>query len=224
MENNQPSGFSKTERETNPETGTVSWDITYKANYNKLLQQFNLLGKEFKEFMTFDDVKKDPKFKEINSGFNYVYNQFRSHLRNNYPKEYKLAQLALKEILIKELIFNKLNELSSTGNGGSFTPGSGEQYDTPLSTKYKHIYEDESSDSYLNSINIGDPQLKQFIEDKITDFDKIEDKLNILIPLLKKAKTETMDYYKNNPDFKIQYSTDLASDYIDDLITLFNKK
>ena len=33
--------------------------------------------------------------------------------------------------LIKELIYEELNEISSTGTGASFTPGTGAQYATP---------------------------------------------------------------------------------------------
>jgi len=33
-----------------------------------------------------------------------------------------------------------------------------------------------------------------------------------------------MEYYKNSPDFKIQYGTDLAVDYLDDIIKLFQEK
>ena len=82
----------------------------------------------------------------------------------------------------------------------------------------------ESSQSYLNTLNLQDPSLKQFVETRVTDFDKIEDKLNTLLPLLKDAKKETMEYYKNNPEFKIKYGTDLALDYLNDLITLFKEK
>jgi hypothetical protein len=88
----------------------------------------------------------------------------------------------------------------------------------------KKLEENESTDSYINSLNIQDPSLKQFIDTRMTDFDKIEDKLNTLLPLLKSAKTDTMEYYKTNPDFKIKYGTDLAVDYLDDLITLFKEK
>ena len=33
-----------------------------------------------------------------------------------------------------------------------------------------------------------------------------------------------MDYYKGSPDFKVQYGTDLALDYLDDIIKLFRDK
>lgn len=88
----------------------------------------------------------------------------------------------------------------------------------------KKLTETESTETYINSLNLTDPALSQFIEKRVSDFDKIEDKLNTLLPLLKQAKAKTMEYYKNSPDFKIQYGTDLAVDYLDDIIKLFNKK
>lgn len=88
----------------------------------------------------------------------------------------------------------------------------------------KKLEETEATDSYINSLNLTDDSLKQFIEKRVSDFDKIEDKLNILLPLLKQAKIKTMEYYKNSPDFKIQYGTDLAVDYLDDIIKLFRDK
>ena len=266
MESNESQGFKKTELETDPETGKVSWGVEYKANYNSLYRKFNELNKEFKDFLLFDEIKKDPKFREIYAGFNYLFNQFRSHLRGNYPKEYKAAQLALKETQLRELIQKKLQEMSATGAGagaGSFTPGAGAQYATPYAFNpnkkakgaqniyyyklgwkpvdaeklhkasktldhkdlwKKKLNEDESTESYVNSLNIEDSALKQFIDNRVSDFDKIEDKLNTLLPLLKQAKTETMEYYKNDPSFKIRYGTDLAVDYLDDLITLFKEK
>jgi hypothetical protein len=88
----------------------------------------------------------------------------------------------------------------------------------------KKLEETAITDNYINSLNLSDPALSQFITTRIGDFDKIEDKLNVLIPLLKQAKIQTMEYYKTSPDFKIQYGTDLAVDYLDDIIKLFREK
>jgi hypothetical protein len=164
---------------------------------------------------------------------------------------------------LKEAVFSKLKEISATGTGASFTPGTGANYATPFAFNpnkkakgYKNIYyyklglkpvdtnklhkqakgiehkdlwkkkleETEATDTYINSLNIKDPALSQFIEKRVSDFDKIEDKLNTLLPLLKQAKTKTMEYYKTSPDFKVQYGTDLAVDYLDDIIKLFRDK
>lgn len=263
MENkdSNPEGFVTKQSDVNPETGGITWDVSYKANYSLLYKIFKNLNKAFKDFIADEEVRKDPKFKEIHKGFTYLWNQFKSHLRANYPKQYKQLQL-MNENEIKELIRNYLKEESSTGGGegaGHFEPGEGEQYATPNAfnpdkkadgaqdvyyyklgwkavnknklrkaakgIEVKNLWtENQDSQSYVDSLNLQDPALKQFVSTRITDFDKIEDKLNTLLPLLKKAKTETMEYYKNNPNFDIKYGTDLASDYLDDLITLFKDK
>jgi len=227
MEKTNPAHIHTKQSGVDPETGTVTWDVTYKADYALVYKTFKHLIKLYKEFSNFDEVIKDHKFKEIQNGLNYLWNQFRTHIRNEYPTRYKLLR--------------PLDEESTTGTGGGFTPGESENYATPFAfnsdkkangTKNNYYYKlgwkpvklKEDTQPYMNSLNLQDDSLKQFIETRVSDFDKIEDKLNTLIPLLKKAKTNTMDYYKNNPDFKIKYGTDLAVDYLDDLITLFKDK
>jgi hypothetical protein len=266
MESNEPKKpFELTPSDTNPETGTVTFDVKYNADFPGLYKAFKKLNEEFKKFLMYDEVKNDSKFREIYKGFSYLFNQYKSHMRENYPKQYSILKSANEEML-KELVRKHLKEMSATGAGagaGTFTPGTGANYATPnafnpnkkakgaqniyyyklgwkpvdaeklhkqakgLEHKdlwTKKLEENESTDSYINSLNIQDPSLKQFINTRMTDFDKIEDKLNTLLPLLKSAKTDTMEYYKINPDFKIKYGTDLIVDYLDDIITLVKEK
>jgi len=267
MENkpNDILGIKTSPSQVDPETGQITWDVEYKANYALIYKTFKTLIREYKKFITFDETKKDPKFKEVHNGLEYVWNQFRTHLRTNYPKQYKVLQ-SINEEEIKELVHKRLKEMSATGGGagaGHFTPGEGAQYATPnafnpnknakgaqniyyykLGWKpvdaeklhkqsktidhkdlwKKKLEEEQSSQQYVDSLNLQEPTLKKFIGDRVGDFDKIEDKLNTLLPLLKKAKEETMEYYKTSPDFQVKYGTDLAVDYLDDLIILFRDK
>ena len=79
-------------------------------------------------------------------------------------------------------------------------------------------------ESYLQDLNISDPDKKKFIASRILGFDELERKLNKLLPFLQQAKHETMDYYRQNPEsFTVVYGTDLANDYVNDLIELFKK-
>ena len=266
MENKEPTAFDSTKSGVDPETGRVSWDIKYKADYALVYKRFKELNKALKDFVTYDEVRKDSKFKEITNGFNYLYNQFRTHIRKEYPNQYKTLQ-TIDENKVRDIIRKALDEESATGAGagaGSFSPGAGANYATPNAfnpnkkakgaqniyyyklgfkpvdaeklhkqakgLEHKDLWtkkleeNEESSQAYVDSLNLSDPALKQFVDTRITDFDKIEDKINTLLPLLKKAKTETMEYYKMSPDFKIKYGTDLAVDYLNDLITLFKDK
>jgi hypothetical protein len=77
-------------------------------------------------------------------------------------------------------------------------------------------------ESYLKDIEVNNPDNKKFIASRILGFDEVETKLNELIPLLQQAKHKTMDYYRQNPSsFGVVYGTDLAKEYLDDLIELF---
>jgi hypothetical protein len=77
-------------------------------------------------------------------------------------------------------------------------------------------------ESYLTDLNISDPDRKKFISSRLLGFDELERKLNELLPLLQQAKHKTMDYYRANPEsFAVVYGTDLANDYLNDLIELF---
>jgi len=78
-------------------------------------------------------------------------------------------------------------------------------------------------DNYLDSIQTQDPKLKEFIKNRINGFNTLEKKLNVLIPLLQRAKQDTITTYQQKPNYGIVYGTDLANDYIDDLITMFKK-
>lgn len=265
MANNDPTqkGYSTKQSEIDPETGSITWDVTYKPDYALMYKAFKDLNREYKKFLTYKEIATDPNFKKIYNAFNTVWNAFRTHVRKEYPSEYR--KLQIDENKLKEIVFNKLREMSATGAGagaGHFEPGTGAQYATPNAfnpnkkakgaqniyyyklgfkpvnaTKlhkqakgiehkdlWKGKLKEESTETYINTLNLTDPALTQFITSRISDFDKIEDKLNTLLPLLKQAKTKTMEYYKNSPDFKIQYGTDLAVDYLDDIIKLFREK
>jgi hypothetical protein len=257
-------GYTTKQTDIDPETGTISWDVTYKPDFALMYKAFKELNSEYKKFLTYKETAEDPNFKKIYNAFNTVWNAFRTHVRSAYPAEYKKLK-AVDEQKLKEAVFNKLKEISATGGGAgaaTFTPGEGANYATPFAFNpnkkakgAKNIYyyklgwkpvdakklhkqakgidhkdlwknklEEEATDAYVNNLNLTDPALTQFITNRVGDFDKIEDKLNTLLPLLKQAKTKTMDYYKSSPDFKVQYGTDLAVDYLDDIIKLFRDK
>lgn len=254
MENKEPTAFDSTKQEIDPETGKVSWDIKYKADYALVYKRFKELNKALKDFLTYDEIRKDPKFKEIGNGFNYLYNQFRAHIRKEYPNQYKTLQ-TIDEDKIRNIIRKALDEESATGAGagaGSFSPGAGANYATPnafnpnkkakgaqniyyykLGFKpvdakklHKQAKGLEHKDLWTKKLEETEENtlLKSFVDTRINDFDKIEEKINTLRPLLEKAKAETMEYYKTSPNFQVKYGTDLASDYLDDLITLFKDK
>jgi len=95
---------------------------------------------------------------------------------------------------------------------------------TTENKKYKYKLKEANTDvdSFLQDIETNNPDNKKFIASRILGFDELETKLNQLIPLLQQAKHKTIDFYRQNPDtFNVLYGTDIANDYLNDLLELF---
>jgi len=87
------------------------------------------------------------------------------------------------------------------------------------------LKEVENTEQFLDDMQINDPARRKFVKSRLLGFDAIEDKLNQLVPMMQKAKNKTIDYYRNNPDsYAVVYGTDLAQEYLNDLINLFNEQ
>jgi hypothetical protein len=217
------------------ETGKISHDIIKLASFGDALQKMSQAVKALKQLMGTEDARNDQNIQAVAKDLKDVFNKYRTHLRKNYPDQYNQIKSALEEI-------------STTAAGGEYsTPfafnpnkkadGAAVNYyyklgykkaPKPKSTKTVDIVplneETQELESYINVLGVESSALKKHITDRILGFDKIENKLNELVPLLGDAKNKTMDYYKQTPDFKVVYPTDLAIDYIDDLIEMFKKE
>jgi len=86
----------------------------------------------------------------------------------------------------------------------------------------KKLWEAEDIEQFLNDMQINDPKKRKFVASRLLAFDSLEDKLNQLVPMMQQAKHKTVDYYRENPEsYEIVYGTDLAQEYLNDLLQLF---
>ena len=68
------------------------------------------------------------------------------------------------------------------------------------------------------------PSSKAFQQERLRAFDTISDKLAQFKVLVDDARVETEQFYKENPtSYSVVYSTDLAEDYIEDMIKMFSQ-
>ena len=66
-----------------------------------------------------------------------------------------------------------------------------------------------------------DNKVKNFQEQRVQAFDKLESRLVDIIKLLRQGKIETIKYYRENPgSFDVVRGTDLINDYIKDIKSL----
>ena len=68
------------------------------------------------------------------------------------------------------------------------------------------------------------PSNKAFQQERLRAFDNLSDKLAQFKALVDDARVETEQFYKENPtSYSVVYSTDLAQDYIEDMIKMFRQ-
>ena len=121
-------GTSKsTITDIDPETGAVKWTITQLPGFDKLYDDLTDLVNTAKR--TYVKTKDDKKFRDFYDEIRVIRNKVRTHLRNEYPDQYK-------RIVMEE----EVDEISTTGGGAgsaSFRPGTGMQYATPYAFRLK---------------------------------------------------------------------------------------
>lgn len=222
-----------------PETGSIESKIIKLASFTDSLEKLNNAVDALSALVKSPGGKDDAVIVKIYDGLKGVFNTFRTHLRKYYPDQYA----AIKD---------KLDEISTiSSNSGFVSGGQGENYATPKAFggqpskknysayteagwkkvnefKYKlakkPLKEVDDVDQFLNDVNINDPSRREFVKSRIMAFDALEDKLNQLVPLMQQAKNKTIDYYRNKPEsYGIVYGTDLAQEYLNDLIELFKQ-
>jgi hypothetical protein len=102
-------GIKSTVTNINPETGQISWDVDYIPNVGKLVNDVNQLTNTSKDVAV--KTKDDPKFRDIYNDAKLLRNKIRTHVRNNYPEEYRKAVGVAEEIV---------DEISTSAAGGSY--------------------------------------------------------------------------------------------------------
>ena len=107
-------GIQTTVTGIDPETGQITWDVDYTADYKRLFKEITQLMNTAKEVA---DVTNEPFFKDHYNDIRKRRNELRTYLRNNKKAEYERIK--------------GINEMSSTAGTASFTPGKGAQYATP---------------------------------------------------------------------------------------------
>ena len=113
-------------------TGTRSVSTQYRLpNFSKIYKNFTEMRNDVKFIQKNKEVADDPKFAAIFQKLNDVFNEYRTHLRKEYPAEYEIIQ---RTGGLKGELGGGLDEMSTTGGGAGaagFETGKGMQYATP---------------------------------------------------------------------------------------------
>lgn len=236
-------GVTYTVSDVDPETGQISWDIKYVPAFDSVYKEFDDLRKAISQLDTKTD---DTVVDDIAAKIKAEFNRYRTHIRKNYPEEYK--KFSTNE--------GELEEMSATQAGGSgFTPGTGEAYATPYAfskkgqkinsaTKltqkfgfklapsipnrkskvidYKKVMEGDNM--YKYKLTEAENDVEVFQQQRIKDFDELESRLDILRKKLRQGKLSTIKYYRQNPNsYSVVYGTDMINDYFNDIEELLTQ-
>ena len=102
-------GTKSTVTAIDPITGAITWSISQIPNIDKLLDESDDLVKTAKGVYT--KSKDDKKFLDIYKQARSLRNTIRTHIRNNYPEEYKKSRGVNEE---------DVDEVSMSGAAGSY--------------------------------------------------------------------------------------------------------
>ena len=88
-------GIKSTVKDINKETGGISWDIEYIPNFEELFDDASNLVKTSKGVYT--KAKTDDKLRLIYDEARVLRNKIRTHIRNEYPDEYRKITMKMSE-------------------------------------------------------------------------------------------------------------------------------
>ena len=135
-------GVKSVVTDKDPNTGAISWSIDYVPNLTKLVEDSMELANTAKG--VYQKAKDDKKFLDIYEQARSLRNEIRTHVRNNYPEEYKKSRGVNEE---------EVEETSTSGGAGAYlTP-----YAFKLPKKKKEKIDEDSQ------VRISEPR---FVQDK----------------------------------------------------------
>jgi hypothetical protein len=227
--------------EVNPETGAVSSRIIKLASFAESLQKLYSAFEALKALSITPEGKTDKKVIETLVKTREAFNGFRTYLRKYYPDQYEAIKSQLDEISATGTgaSFTSGTEGENYATKYAFKSGKEGIKNNVYVKDFKYKLVDRKAlnkaakgvevkqlweaDFNIDSLNITNPQLKEWIQQRIQAFDTLERQLNQLVPLLQQAKKETIKQYSQKPNFGVIYGTDLAEEYLTDIIELFKQ-
>ena len=190
-------------------TGRIEWDIVDAADfssvYKALLKAKDFLSTLEKEGKAKDDVVIDGFAEDIAK----LFNEFRTHVRKAYPKEYERVS-RLKEEEVEE------------GEGiGYLTPNAFGKNKKNVYTSqygYKLVPKKIKGSGMIVKQLFEKTDRNEFQAKRIAAFDEVEERFNNISKLISNAKNKTAQYYSENPgSYEVIYSTDYIFELLEEI-------
>ena len=81
-------GTKSTVTDINPVTGAISWDVKRVGAFDTVYKTFDKLNKLLRTLESEGEAESDPTIDSITDQVKKLFNQYRTHVRKNYPEAY----------------------------------------------------------------------------------------------------------------------------------------
>lgn len=230
-------GIKSTVKNINPETGTISWDIEYVPAFDSVYKEFDELRQAIAKL---DQKTDDQIVDDIAAKIKTEFNRYRTHIRKNYPDAYKKftneasitnsggasftpgdgAQYATPYAFSKK--GKKLNKATQTMQKFGYKLAPSIPNRKSKAIDYKQVMEKDNM--YKYKLTEAENDVEVFQQQRINDFNELEQRLITIQKKLKQGKLSTIRYYNENPkSYAVVYGTDMINDYFNDIDTLLTQ-
>lgn len=123
--------FEFRDTEIDPETGSSESEVVYLPDFDLVYDNLEKArdamdevasGKGVSEPSMQALIAQDKVLDQIANDLNNIFNKYRTHLRKKYPNDYERIKRggSINEANLRELIRNKVKEISTTAAGGDY--------------------------------------------------------------------------------------------------------
>ena len=90
-------GTQSTISSINPTTGAITWDLEDVGAFDTVYKTFDKLNQLVKTLESEGEAEADPKIDSIAEKVKNLFNDYRTHIRRNYPEAYERVKLVKEE-------------------------------------------------------------------------------------------------------------------------------
>ena len=90
-------GTQSTISSINPTTGAITWDLEDVGAFDTVYKTFDKLNQLIKTLESEGEAEADPKIDSIAEKVKNLFNDYRTHIRRNYPEAYERVKLVKEE-------------------------------------------------------------------------------------------------------------------------------
>ena len=102
-------GTKSTVTNINPVTGAISWDIVNVGAFDTVYKTFDKLNKLLRTLESEGEAESDPTIDSITDQVKKLFNQYRTHVRKNYPEAYDRIRMVKESEQWTQLDVNNVN-------------------------------------------------------------------------------------------------------------------